>query len=80
MTAQVIVSVTGILAAAISATCWFWASVIKPSYPAAYLSGPPQEIVDRMNLQSLLNAIGAAAAGITVLCQAGLMAYPLISN
>lgn len=75
-----VIAAAGVFSAAVSATCWFWASVIKPSYPAAYLSGPPKEIVDRMNRQASLNAIGAAFAGITVLCQAGLMALPLFSN
>lgn len=68
-----IVAGLGIVAAAVSATSWFWASVIKPSYPTAYLSGAPSDVVERMNRQSLLNAIGAAAAGVTVLCQAALI-------
>jgi hypothetical protein len=74
------VSLMGVCAGGASATCWFWASILKPSYPMAYLDGPPQEIIERMDFQARLNALGAAAAGTTILCQAILMAQPLISN
>lgn len=73
---QMILSAVGIIAGAVSAVCWFWASCAKPVYPLAYLGGPPQDIIDRMNRVAKLNSIAAGAAGVMILCQAGLIAYP----
>ena len=73
---KAVVVVVGIIAAGISAGCWFWASIVKPSYPMAYLGGPPKEVKERIDLQARLNAIGAAFSGITVICQGILMYLP----
>jgi hypothetical protein len=65
-------TVGAILFALISAGLWFWSAKLRPVYPTGYLSGPPQDIVDTVNLQSKLNAWAAAATGLSVLCQSAL--------
>jgi len=64
-----------ILFALISAALWFWSARLRPVYPMGYLSGPPQAIVDVINLQSKLNAWAAVATGLSVLCQGALTLY-----
>ena len=73
-------SILGALSAAGSAICWFRSARIKPSYPNAYLSGAPQDVVDNMDRQAKLNAMAAIFAGIAVLCQGVLLGTPLFSN
>ena len=60
---------TSFITAILSAGLWFWSALLKPAYPMAYASGPPKEVVDRMNLQARLNACAAALTGVTVLLQ-----------
>ncbi len=57
------------LTALIAAAVWFWSAWIKPSYPLAYLDGPPPQIVDRINRQARLNGIAAAFTGASALLQ-----------
>lgn len=64
-----------IVFALISAVLWFWSAKLRPVYPMAYLSGPPKEIVDAVNMQSKLNAWAAVATGASVLCQGALVFY-----
>ena len=60
------------LSAMISAGLWFWSAKLRPVYPMGYLSGPPQKIVDTVNLQSKLNAWAALFTGLSVLAQAAI--------
>jgi hypothetical protein len=53
-----------------SAALWFTSAKFKPVYPMGYLSGPPTEIVSRVNLVATLNAWAAATTGISALFQA----------
>jgi hypothetical protein len=69
MNIQTMLAISGFITAMLSAGSWFWASILKPVYPMGYISGPPKEIVDRLNFQSKLNAAGAFLAGISVICQ-----------
>lgn len=64
-----------IIFALVSAAFWFWSAKLRPVYPMSYLDGPPDEIVDVVNLQSKLNAWAAAATGLSVLCQGALALY-----
>ncbi len=64
-----------IIFALVSAGLWFWSAKLRPVYPIGYLSGPPQEIVDAVNMQSKLNAWAAVATGLSVLCQGALVFY-----
>jgi hypothetical protein len=64
-----ILTVASIVAAFASAAFWFWSAAIKPAYPMAYLSGPPKNVVDRMNKQAWLNAIAAALTGLSAALQ-----------
>ena len=54
----------------ISAGLWFWSASLKQVIPMGYLSGPPPEIVKRLNLQARLNAWAAVATGLSGLFQA----------
>ncbi|MER9895979.1 hypothetical protein NKJ40_28760 [Mesorhizobium sp. M0119] len=74
MTIEIAVTMIGVVSAAASAFFWFWSARIPPSYPMAYLSGPPDKIVKQMDLQAKLNAWAATMAGIAVLCQGILIA------
>jgi hypothetical protein len=69
--------VAAIVAAFASAGFWLWSALTKPAYPMAYLSGPPQEIVDRIHFQAWLNAIAAGLTGLSAALQGAVL---LISN
>jgi hypothetical protein len=73
-TLKIALLVITLLTAAISAVCWFWSARIRTPLPMGYLSGPPKEVVDRINKQSLLNAIAAASAGVAVITQ-GILSF-----
>lgn len=72
---KLLFTVTAITLALVSAGLWFWSAKLRPVYPMGYLSGPPEEIVNTINLQSRLNAWAAIATGISVLCQSALAFY-----
>lgn len=72
---KLLFTVGAITFAFISAVLWFWSAKLRPVYPMGYLSGPPQKIVDTVNMQSRLNAWAAATTGFSVLCQAALVFY-----
>lgn len=62
--------ISAIVLALFSAALWFWSASLKPVYPMAYLSGPPKEIADRIELNGKLNAWAAATTGLSVLLSA----------
>lgn len=47
------------IASAISACFWMWSASLPSVEPIAYLSGPPNHIVEIMRRQSRLNALAA---------------------
>lgn len=53
----------------IAAVVWSWSALIKPSYPTAYLDGPPPQIISRIDRQAKLNGIAAAFTGVSALLQ-----------
>lgn len=59
-----------VICGALSAVFWFWSAAIKTPLPMAYLSGPPSDVVRRINAQSRYNRIAAVLAGLAVLAQA----------
>ena len=66
---KTLIPIIAVIASMTSAGLWFWSASLKPVYPAAYLSGPPKEIVDRIHLQTRLNAWAAFATGISAALQ-----------
>lgn len=53
----------------LSALFWIQAARIKTPLPIGYLSGPPQEVVDRVEAQSRWNSRAAFFAGLAALSQ-----------
>jgi len=59
-----------IIFAAVSGGCWMEAAAISTPLPMAWLSGPPKEVVDRIERQSRWNGIAAYFAAAAAFAQA----------
>lgn len=64
--------------ALLSALFWIKASSIEPAMPMAYLSGPPEEVSDRVQGQAKWNSRGAFFAGLAALCQSAALIAPVV--
>jgi len=75
MTIILVLNLLSIAAATASAAGWFYAATAPRWEPMAWLSGPPQWVVDSINRSSAGNCFGAIFAALTVLFQAAATAY-----
>lgn len=62
------VQLIGAYSALLSAAFWILTACIVTVYPIAYLSGPPNNIVWRIRLQSASNALAAIFSAVAALC------------
>lgn len=54
-----------------SAALWLASAIVTPTVTASYWGGPPEHIVSKLKIGSLLNAAGALFAALSI----GLQAY-----
>lgn len=65
-----VVAISAIVFALLSAAFWIWSALLPPIYPMAYLSSPPQHVVNTIRKHGKLNACAAGFTGLSVLLQA----------
>lgn len=66
---KTVLTIAAIVFAFASGGFWFWSALIKPAYPMGYISGPPKDVIDRINRQALLSAIAAGLTGVSAILQ-----------